>query len=135
MAKVSHILFCLRATNTPEQGLCATNILSALTPEYVPGLFSFSVIITLLDIEPLVNYNLAINFYTPEKKERIIHVKGPIMIDAIDNKIPSKYQGINLSMDWNNVEFKSSGEYVIEVILNEEILDEQVIYVKGKNTQ
>ena len=44
MANVFDIIFCLKATNFEEQGVCATTILTALTPEYIPGLFTFSVI-------------------------------------------------------------------------------------------
>ena len=37
MANVSDVIFCLRATNIEGQGACATTILTALTPEYIPG--------------------------------------------------------------------------------------------------
>ena len=51
MAKVSDVIFCLRAVNIDGEGTCAQGILTTLTPEYIPGLFSFAVVITLLDIE------------------------------------------------------------------------------------
>ena len=77
MANVSDVIFCLRATNIEGQGACATTILTALTPEYIPGLFTFSVIITLLDIDSSSGHQLMVDFVSPAD-ENVVHVDGSI---------------------------------------------------------
>ena len=66
---VSDVIFCLRATNTEGRGACAETILTALTPEYIPGLFTFSVIITLLAADTSEDYYLL-----PQAEAHSLHV-------------------------------------------------------------
>ena len=114
MANVSDVIFCLRATNIEGQGACATTILTSLTPEYIPGLFTFSVIITLLDIDSSSEHQLIVDFVSPAD-ENAVHVESPL---------PSINEEINL---------KVSGEYTIKITVDGNLLKEKSIYVKGKN--
>ena len=132
MAKVSDIIFCLRATNTDETGASAMTILTALTPEYVPGLFTFSVIITLTDIDPAEDHHIAINFVNPSQ-ENIVHIESPVPQVTDSSNLPSEYKGLNLAMDWNNLNFKTSGLYTLQVIFDDVLIQEKSIFVKGKN--
>lgn len=132
MAKVCDIIFCLRATNTDEQGACANTVLTALSPEYVPGLFTFSVIITLLDIEPGKEHSITIEFISPEN-ENVVHIESQVPQIEDSSNLPQEHKGLNLAMDWNNINFKTSGLYKIQVKLDDTLLAEKSIYVKGKN--
>lgn len=132
MANVSDVIFCLRATNVEGQGACATTILTALTPEYIPGLFTFSVIITLLDIDASTGHQLMVDFISPTE-ENVVHVESPLPAINEDNNLPQQYKGINIAMDWNNVNLKVSGEYIIKITVDDILLKEKRIFVKGKN--
>ena len=132
MANVSDVIFCLRATNIEGQGACATTILTALTPEYIPGLFTFSVIITLLDIDSSSGHQLMVDFVSPAD-ENVVHVESPLPAMNEESNLPQKYKGINIAMDWNNVNLKVSGEYTIKITVDGNFLEEKSIYVKGKN--
>lgn len=132
MAKVSDIIFCLRATNMEGSGASATTILTALTPEYIPGLFTFSVIVTLLDIDPDNEHTVAIDFINPSN-ENVVHIEAPLPRIEDDSNLPQAYKGLNMAMDWNNVNLKVSGLYTIQVKFDGDLLQEKNIYVKGKN--
>lgn len=132
MAKVSDVIFCLRATNTEGEGASASTILTALTPEYIPGLFTFSVIITLLDITPEENHTIVVDFLDPSK-EKVVHIVSDIPQIEDDSNLPREYKGLNMAMDWNNVNLKMSGLYTICISFDGAVIQEKSIYVKGKN--
>lgn len=132
MANVSDVIFCLRATNVEGQGACATTVLTSLTPEYIPGLFTFSVIITLLDIDPSTEHQLIVDFISPNE-ESVVHVESPLPVINEESNLPHQYRGINIAMDWNNVNLKVSGEYTVKITVDGILLREKKIYVKGKN--
>lgn len=132
MAKVSDIIFCLRATNTEGTGASASTILTALTPEYIPGLFTFSVIITVLDITPGEGHTITIDFLDPSK-ENVVHIESDVPQIEDDSNLPQEYKGLNMAMDWNNVNLKMSGLYNIRVSFDGAVIQEKSIFVKGKN--
>ena len=61
MARLENVIFCLTATRSSNQ-ISANNIMAVLTPEYIPGLFSFSVILTVLDVEPNSKHMIYVKF-------------------------------------------------------------------------
>ena len=132
MAKVSDIIFCLRATNIEGEGASAHTILSVITPEYVPGLFSFSVIVNLLDIDLRETHQFNISFESPSN-ETVLNINGDFPIIDECTNLPQEYRGITMAMDWNNVNFKSSGLYVFKFFVDGELIKEKEIFVKGKN--
>lgn len=132
MAYISDVIFCLRATNIEGQGACANTILTALTPEYIPGLFTFSVVITLLDVDSSIEHKLVVDFLNPSE-ESTVHIESPLPSMEENSNLPKKYKGITIAMDWNNVNLKVSGEYTIRISIDDTVLKEKKIYVKGKN--
>lgn len=132
MPNVSDIIFCLRATNNDGEGACANTILSTISPEYIPGLFTFSVVINLLDIDTSDEHQLKIVFTDP-KEENTIQIEGPVPTFVDNSNLPKEYKGVTVAMDWNNVNFKVSGLYTISVYVDDELIQTKSIYVKGKN--
>ena len=63
----------------------------------------------------------------------VISMEGeiPVLEDARD--YPDEYKGVNVAMDWLNVDFKCSGEYRITVYYNNKEIYTRTIYAKGKN--
>lgn len=134
MAHVSDIVICLKANNMDE-GVTANTILSAITPEYIPGLFTFSVIVILLDLEENGIHKLEVKFSDPNG-ENVVQLETdlpavPSMV--INSSLPKEYRGINIAMDWNNVNFKISGVYELKVYYDGNEVGTKQIYVKGKN--
>ena len=67
MARLSTFLYCLNAErHQANQGqgeaINAMGVLTLLTPEFVPGLFSFSIIFSILGIDPTTNGQIKLVF-------------------------------------------------------------------------
>lgn len=131
MASVEQIILCLRATNNQGEGASAYSILTYLYPEYIPGLFSFAAIITLVDLE-LSNHSVNIILLDANKQE-IANVSGEIPVLSQSNNIPLRWQGANIVVNFNNINFRVSGEYSLIVKLDGQEIKRKVIFVKGKN--
>lgn len=134
MAKVNNIIFCLRTINMGEQGVSANTVLNAITPEYIPGLFSFSVIISLLDLDYSSEHSFSVKFIDPNGENAINIENQTVPKVALDGgNLPNKYKGINIAMEWNNVNFKTSGLYTIKILYDGIEIGDKSIYVQGKN--
>lgn len=132
MMRVNNIIFCLKASNLEGEGPSATTILAALNPEYVPGLFTFSVIVSILDIDTSKKQRFIAEFIDPSGNT-VVKIDDELPIIEDDSNLPKEYKGVNIAMDWNNVDLKQSGEYKIKIYADGVFLDEKNIFVKGKN--
>lgn len=134
--RVSDFIFCLKATNLSEEGPCAKTILSFLNPEYVPGLFSFSVILILLGVDPTRAHDLEVVFYDPNQEAVAqLLTELPSVKERVEYGIPAEFIGVNVAIDFSNVNFRRSGLYQMKVKFDHSEVDEKSIFVRGKNEQ
>jgi len=140
MAKLANFIYCINAERVPANdgkgdSINAIGVLSALTPEFVPGTFSFSIIFSVLDIDISGNNTIQIIF-SKETEEKNLVDSGVITLPAIPDTneigLPNEYRGLNMSMDFRNVVFESEGLYNTTVIFNGQLLTNKPVYVKGK---
>lgn len=140
MASLANFLYCLNAERVDENGGTGSNInalgiLATITPEYVPGAFSFSIIFTVLDIDITKTDNTVQVKFCREHDGKALIDSGILQMpsmsdDGID--LPKEYRGLNMSMDCRNVVFETEGIYTAQIYFNGEFLGEKQIYVKGK---
>lgn len=135
MARISNIIYCMNTMNQQNDGnLNANSIISAITPDYVPGAFSFSVIVIILDIETTA-HKLDLQFIAPNGEVVVDMPDVPIPPNMEPGNLPKEYNGVNISMDWQNIVFKQSGLYNLKIFFDGEDLGLHPILVKGKNEQ
>lgn len=108
-------------------------IMSAMTPEYIPGLFSFSISFTLLNISE-EEHSLIIKFKDPDnnvianiEEQKITYTKDE------NNNLPDEEVGISVAAGMQNVNLKRSGIYKTEVLFDGNSIGEYGIFAKGKN--
>lgn len=132
MAKINNFIYCLNPVIDEKGVLSANSIISAITPDYIPGGFSFSVIATILDIKSTDN-QFTLQFMSPDNEVLVLvdNIKLPQNTTVTDN-LPNEYKGVNLSLNLQNVVFKKSGLYKTRVICNESEFVDFPIYAKGK---
>lgn len=131
MAKVSNFIYCMNSL-TSDTEANVMGVLSAITPEYIPGTFSFSVFCSILDLEEDI-HTLNMKFITPDGEE-IVNIEGTIPYKPnLENNLPKEYVGVNISSNWQNVVFKKSGLYKTLVTLDGIDCGTYEIFVKGKN--
>ena len=132
MAVISNLLYCLNV-NTTDGRTDIIGLMTAMSPEYIPGLFSFSVNFTLLDLTE-GEHRITINFKNPEKETitTIDNVKLEYKKDENSN-LPDEHMGVNVAAGLQNVDFKQSGNYSTQVILDGKDMGEFEVFAKGKN--
>ena len=143
MAILSNFIYCINAERTDngegnDGNINAIGIMSAITPEFVPGTFSFSIIFTVLDVDTTKNNTVQVIFKQDSEENSLADtgiVTVPPMPDRNITGLPDEYKGMNMSMDLRNVIFESEGLYTTKVIFNGTELGSKSIYVKGKRTQ
>lgn len=138
MARLGNFIYCLNAERVPAVNgkgdtINAMGVLSALTLEFMPGTFSFSIIFSVLDADASQRNDIQIVF---SKKDTVLIDSGVISIPPIENTdnydLPKEYKGLNMSMDFRNVIFKEEGLYQTKVVFNNHEVGINEIYVKGK---
>lgn len=130
--KLKNFIYCL-SVNTAENRTDIQGILNTITPTYVPGLFSFSISFSVLDICE-GEHCFCVKFKDPSGNvaAEIDNVMIPYRKDEKSN-LPEKYSGINIAAGLQNVEFKKSGVYTTEVTVDGIDMGNFPIFVKGQN--
>lgn len=140
MIKLANVIYCLNVQKNQVPGgngntINAIGVVSVLTPEYIPGTFSFSVIFTLLGVDVKKENTVQIIFSKNGDDNPLVDT-GTVTLSSIaeDNadNLPAEYQGIDLCMDFRNVVFESNGVYKTTIYFNNEELGCREIYVKGR---
>lgn len=131
--RVSDIIFCLKATNSVETGVNADRIVNVLNPDYIPGLFTFSIIVMILDYDVTQTHSLSLKLSSPSD-EQVVKLDTTVpSIAGEPSNLPKEYQGVTFAIDCNNANFKSSGLYKLTVTIDGSIVGQKEIFVKGKN--
>lgn len=132
MVEIKNFVYCLNV-NTIEGRTDIVGLLNAMSPEYIPGLFSFSISFTLLNITE-GEHSLIVKFKDPNN-EVIAEIDNAIVQYNKDtnSNLPDEHMGINVAAGLQNVNFKKSGLYSTEVILDGTSIGEYNIFAKGKN--
>ncbi len=130
MTRISDIIFCLNASGNQERGMCANGILTSITPEQLPGQFSFAVIVTFLGLDASKPHRIKVELFNESEITASIEGAMPIVKDK--TCLPADYKGLNLKMDWNRVKFETGGEYTLTVAVDGVMLGEKKIFVMAK---
>ena len=132
MAKLKNFIYCLNV-NAENGRTDVIGVLNAMTPEYIPGLYSFSINFALLGIDE-GEHLLVVKFKDPDNNV-IAGIDNETILYKKDEKsnLPNEEMGISVAAGLQNVNFKTSGIYTTEVILDGTLMGEYQIFAKGKN--
>ena len=87
--------------------------------------------ITILGIDTSVAHNVKLTFGSEVEPTAVFQGLVPVLGD--ESNLPNDYSGINLSVDWNNVNITSEGLYALSIYVDGDMIDSKEIYIKGKN--
>lgn len=132
MVEIRNFVYCLNV-NTMDGRTDIVGVLNVITPEYIPGLFSFSISFSLLNISEGEHY-IIVKFKDDNEKV-ITEINNAKIVYEKDksSNLPDEQLGINVAAGLQNVDFKKSGVYSTEVILDGTSLGKYYIFAKGKN--
>lgn len=135
-ARISTFFYCLGTDKQGDQNapLNAIGILPALTPEFIPSAFSFTIVLVIVGIEEDKAHTLDIifkdNHGKPLVEAKSINIPFNNAFDRTN--LPLEARGLTLGMDLKNVILKENGMYSTSVSLDGKNLGEYKIYVQGK---
>lgn len=130
MAVLNNLIYCMQAQNAGV--LSAINIVGSLTPEYIPGLYSFSIVALVYDLNSDPKHSIKIEIKDPDGSSIAI-ASGDVNSQKIDTNLSKEHYGLNIALNLNNVEFKKEGLYNTEVFFDGSLIGNKEVYVKGKN--
>lgn len=136
-ARITTFIYCMGTTNMEGKNapINAMGVLSILTPEYIPSMFSFSIIMGIRGIDDTCNHSLDIIFKDP-LKHPLVEAKNVLIsseqLRTGDLTLPDEFKGLVLGMDLRNVILKQEGVYWTEVKLDGKLMGDFDIYVKAK---
>ncbi len=133
MARIANFIYCVK-TERDVEGICAKGVLTALSPEKIPGDMSFSVLCSVTDIEE-GTHNIIFRFINPDGKI-LVETGGDAAYEKNkNNNIPKEHTGLNICLNFMNVEMEKAGIYKTEVTVDGDICGVYEIYGKGKNEE
>lgn len=105
-----------------------------LKPAFVPGMFSFSITVGIVDLDTTVEHEIRLCFTDPQHEQLMdpITVSSPIGMDA---DLPQEARGFMMSVNARNVVFDQEGFHQTMVWLDNVLLGEFPVYVKGGSAQ
>lgn len=139
MAKITYFMICDTMSNVPMPGgtfsLNIVNPQLLLTPSYVPGNFSFCVVVGVQDVKTIVSSNKLVKFkfelLDPNKK-MLQQSIAELPLIAMKN-VPEQYQGFMMSFDLRNVPVEEEGAYILKLYINEDLIGEKEIPIFKKS--
>ena len=139
-AKVSTFIYCLGTTNLEgkDAPINAMGVLPVLTPEFIPSMFSFSIVLGMRGIDDTSNHLLDIIFKDCEGNVLVEAREIQITLEQLQAKgsqLPEEYRGLMIGMDLRNVVIKKEGVYSTEVSLDGKKLGVFDIYTKSKQRE
>lgn len=124
MAKVGFIMFAdeVFSSNPVANELMVKNPKIALTPEYIPGQFSFFVVFSLLDLREGEQYQLEIILTHEESGDEVLkneQISFNFVKDK-NNPVAEKINGSIINIHLNNIVFKKEGLYKFTIKIDGE---------------
>ncbi len=139
MAKLSYFMICDTMNNVPMPGgtlgLNITNPQLVLTPKYIPGNYSFCVVVGVQDVKPTDPSTNAIKL-----KFELLTPKGKLLQQSVADlpmvnmqKVPEQYQGFLMSFDLRNLPIEEEGAYVLNLYVDDVLIGNKEIPIYKKS--
>jgi len=139
MPKISTFMYAEGSFNetdaSGQQKLHVVSPMHILSPIFVPGTMSFSVIFGILGVDNERAHKLKFIFRNPKINENLVELKEihlPVNNDTGINSLPKDMRGVMVNFSFQNVIFRNDGEYYSEIFMNEESLGTFPILVQGR---
>lgn len=134
MTKLKNFIYCF-GVNSIEGKTDIIGYMTSMRPDYIPGLFTFSVNFSIIDIQD-GEHTLELFFADPNG-EIIAEIRGAKVeynhAEVNDAELPREHSGINVAAGMQNVNLRCNGEYNMQVTWDGEDMGHYPIYVQGKN--
>lgn len=140
MPRISTFMYCEatgeEALPDGQKRLHVVQPMQILNPVFIPGTLNFSIVFGLLGIETEKSHQLQFLFRKKGSEEAAILNTNTInlqpMFDPAELELPAEQRGLIGNLSFQNVIFRSEGNYESEIIFDGESLGIFPIYVMAK---
>ena len=138
MVRVPTFIYAEESRNevhSKGQKMNIVNPLLVFSPKYLPGQFSFSVAIGMLEVDYSQTHVFRYLLRGPKSEQEPIVDTGDVPIPSQLNprNLPLEMQGIFMGFDLRNIDLEDEGKYISEVFLDGESIGTFPIFAKGMN--
>jgi hypothetical protein len=141
MAKLTEFILCdsISAVPASEGGVLQqlTSPQVALRPQFVPGNFSFGVVVGIQGMNLHITNRICFTIADPQGNvilESAISEVPPISEDEPET-MPEEYQGVVMNMDIRNLVICENGVYLLSIYANDELVGKQSIPIFQRATK
>lgn len=123
MAKISNFIYCESTINeaTPQGNkIHIVSPLQVFLPMFIPGMFSFSVVVGIIDLDITKPHMFKYILTGPDDNDKPLIDTGEIPLPPQVNvkNLPDDFSGYMSGMDFRNVVMRKEGVYVSEVFFD-----------------
>ena len=118
MAKLHMLTYC-ESTDVNNNKTIINNPLMSLNLKYIPGIFSFSISVGIIDVDLEKTHTFRAVVKNSMTGEEVMSTPE-FKVDGTDkdSKLPKELRGIILNVGFMNAEFTEEGQYITEVIFD-----------------
>ncbi len=139
MPHVRNFIYCeeVRVENIDNKSrMQIINPKMVFIPEFIPGQFSFSVVINIINIDPTAGHMFRYVLSGPDKAIIVDTKDVPAQGTKSDTKLPPELEGVSVSLDFRNVSINQEGAYESEIFINGSSLGKYPIhFVRAKKNE
>lgn len=119
-----------------DEKMHINNPMNIFTPAFVPGMFTFSIALSVLEVDISKKLTIRIKFINKHTGKTLIDSKEMPIDDKNfkpEPNLPGKMQGFWMDLRFQNVILENEGEYTTEVYFNNQKFNEYPVQVKSIN--
>lgn len=141
MPRISTFMYAERTEPNQQGQMTITNPLITINPMFVPGMFSFSIIFGIVDINNDSDHTIQITFNSPNDEDTplintdVISLQNRVIPLENEVDLPLEQKNLMFNLDFRNVVLKTEGLYKSKVYIDGTLSGEYPIYVKAGETQ
>ena len=129
MAKIKNFIYCLNV-NVVDKRVDIIGLLNKMEPDYIPGVFSFFINFSLMDMKE-GKHKIAL--YLKDSQDKVVASIEDYDIEyKRTSDGPEEYSGINFAISLQNVKFEQEGIYYTQLFFDEADLGKYEILVKER---
>lgn len=140
MARITNFAYCENTQNemTPSgPKLHLIGPMQVMLPMFIPGMFTFSIFIAIMDLKIEIPHTIKFVFSGPDSDKPVIFDTGDIPLPAQTSvyNLPEDMRNLMLGLEFTNVVFREEGIYATDVFFDGELLGNYPIKAKGIDIQ
>lgn len=128
MARVSYFIHALDTGKDPENKLIVRAPLNIIRPPFIPSTYSFSIVFSIMDIDPREKHHIRIIFKSPSGK-KVFESDFETPVRKMTEEVPVEYIGFTANIKLQNIPLEEEGHFESILIFNEERLGKYPIPV------